>query len=990
MKKFVLQLTKSFAQITMVCAILCIFLGDVMGQVPRLTGPHYKEFTKSSASEQTWTVPDGVTKLRIEAVGAGGAGGYRVEIPTWQTANYEQEWSTGGGGGGAYARVNELDVKTGDRIIVIVGEGGVCTSAQSRHGGNTEVYKQELNSDLTFAARELKVKAAGGKSVGNNRDKYGKAGGKVADCVGEVKHNGGNGGNGYYNKWYIDYPIIGRRWYGAINTTSSGAGGGAGGPDGDGGNGTNGAENLGMDGGLAGPGWDKSGNGAGGKAGSNQDGGAGGNYGGGGSGGNSNWVNESANGGKGGDGFVRITYYVNECYNGPKIVELVPPADKCAGFSEYDVTAQIQNGNGTLTYTWTGDAHGANNIGAIHPSATNNCGETYNYSLTVIDELNCESDPATGSFTITNPTMAFQDDIIVEANEESGHFYVPNIASQLPSYMTDGCGNGLSIVNVTPAIGEELTAPSTIVIYKVQDICGNQKDVRVSVVTDGSIVPPSPGGSFTLSLTANKERLCAGEQATLTATANGGTAPITYTWSGTGLLDGGADNIKKTTATSTLSSTESSAVYSVTARDNAGNTATATITIYTNPVAADAADVDAGAQCSPFDYTYTVPTAPANTLYSWQISSNTGVEHATAFATPQPFFFAYGLDNTALESKTVTYTVTPVTSTGGTMCAGSPFDITITIKPSIENDAAFSFTATDVTCQLYYGMCDTLLTIDIPTYTTNITEYASSLTATPSMGTINSDGKLEVRLSEGETTITWTITDPCGHSIERTQKVTVTYPPCTGTVSDGSGNSYEVVRVGCECWTKTNLKAEKYDSEAGGGDIASAEGYYSSEYPNTDENIDKFGRLYTWYSAVNVAEGDDSAEPTLTEDGTSHIKYVQGICPDGWAIPTEYSYQNAFIYAGSAEALKTEDATLWLPGKNGTNTSGFTAVGAGYYDSNIDRYVNLLGETNWWNDESVSVSNAACSSITHSCPYVLSKDMNKHFGLSVRCVRRAN
>ena len=49
--------------------------------------------------------------------------------------------------------------------------------------------------------------------------------------------------------------------------------------------------------------------------------------------------------------------------------------------------------------------------------------------------------------------------------------------------------------------------------------------------------------------------------------------------------------------------------------------------------------------------------------------------------------------------------------------------------------------------------------------------------------------------------------------------------------------------------------------------------------PDNDEdaNLEAFGRLYTWYSAVKLPEGSTDA---LAEG------YVQGICPDGWHIPT--------------------------------------------------------------------------------------------------------
>lgn len=974
MKRFVLQLTKNVAQVAMFCVLFCFCAANLMAQTHRLSGPYTEYITSTDRYE--WIVPDGVTELKIEGVGGGGAGGFRIEIPTSQGTNYSWQWSTGGGGGAAYARVNALAVEPGQKLITYVGAKGLSTVSTRRNGGNTLVYYQNESN--------LVLKAEGGKSVLNDRDNIGKAGGSKDNCVGDVAFSGGKGGNGYYN----------RPW---INTTASGSGGGAAGSNGDGSPGVDGTSNHGWAGGSGGNG-DLGGAGGAGKNGYNQNGGAGGNYGGGGGGGNSGWVNESADGGAGGPGVIRITYYVDECYHAPVISTVAPPEDRCAGYSEYYVVATVTPGAAAITtYTWTGDVQGTTATGVVYPTDPNDptyiCGKTYSYTFSVMDANNCASDTVSGSFTISNPAISFNTiptQTGTKVSESPEQYGVPDITDVLKASLATGCANTLIVTGSTPAPGAILEHDLTTVTYHVKDMCGNTFDKDVSIYNPlepdgggGGIVP----GSLTLSLTADKERLCATQQATLTANVSGGTGPYTYSWTGTGLQDGGADNVKKTTATTDIPTTETSATYSVLVTDHNGLTANASITIYTNPAASNLTDVNAGENCAPFSYTYTPASVPANTNYTWQITSNDGVQNASSILYPQSQFYAYALKNTALETKTVVYTVSTTTTTGGVACPGNDFNITIKIKPSIENDANFEFNTTDASATLWYGACDTLMTLDVPTYHTDITEYASSLTLTPNMGTINSDGKLEIRLAAGENVIVWTITDPCGYSVSKTQTITVNYPPCTGTVSDGSGNSYEVVRVGCECWTKSNLKAQKY---VGGGDIASAEGYYSADNPNTDENIDKFGRLYTWYSAVNVTEGDDNATPTLTTEPTSHMQYVQGICPQGWAIPSQESFQSAFTAAGGTDNLKSSDGNLWLPGGAGTDASGFSAVGAGYYDSNIDRYVNLLGETYWWDDEAVTISEAACSSITHTCPYLLSTKMNKHFGLSVRCVRRAN
>jgi hypothetical protein len=60
-------------------------------------------------SNQTWTVPTGVTSIGIHLVGAGGGGASRV--------------GGGAGGGGGYAQ-GSYSVTAGQQFSLIVGEGG--------------------------------------------------------------------------------------------------------------------------------------------------------------------------------------------------------------------------------------------------------------------------------------------------------------------------------------------------------------------------------------------------------------------------------------------------------------------------------------------------------------------------------------------------------------------------------------------------------------------------------------------------------------------------------------------------------------------------------------------------------------------------------------------------------------------------------------------------------------------------------------------------
>ncbi len=101
-----------------------------------------------------------------------------------------------------------------------------------------------------------------------------------------------------------------------------------------------------------------------------------------------------------------------------------------------------------------------------------------------------------------------------------------------------------------------------------------------------------------------------------------------------------------------------------------------------------------------------------------------------------------------------------------------------------------------------------------------------------------------------------------------------------GTVTDIDGNEYQTVMMGDECWMRENLRTTRY---ADGREILPA-----PQAPNNDpQNIFKNGRLYTWFTVL------DKAEPTEETDGR-----VQGPCPDGWHVPSNFEWMGLEDFVG--------------------------------------------------------------------------------------------
>lgn len=211
---------------------------------------------------------------------------------------------------------------------------------------------------------------------------------------------------------------------------------------------------------------------------------------------------------------------------------------------------------------------------------------------------------------------------------------------------------------------------------------------------------------------------------------------------------------------------------------------------------------------------------------------------------------------------------------------------------------------------------------------------------------------------------------------ETTESLEVNFPPCGAgvTMIDGDGNTYETVRVGCDCWTKSNLKTETY---ADGTAIAFAEPYVSDLYPNAEDNANTYGLLYTWASAVNVPE-DLSTMPTPNNNG-----YVQGACGNGWRLPTTADIMK--INENGAAAIRSNN--LWLDNM-GTNTTDFSLLPAGFYNSTTERYENLLGMTFLLGADTYTgtqVIKLPCSQM--GCPTMILQDKSPADAFSVRCVK---
>jgi len=192
--------------------------------------------------------------------------------------------------------------------------------------------------------------------------------------------------------------------------------------------------------------------------------------------------------------------------------------------------------------------------------------------------------------------------------------------------------------------------------------------------------------------------------------------------------------------------------------------------------------------------------------------------------------------------------------------------------------------------------------------------------------------------------------------------------PCPGTPTVTYGaQTYNTVLIGNQCWLKENLNVgTKISANQNAINNFQVEKYC---YNNNSAYCDTFGALYQWNEAMDYS----------TTAG------AQGICPSGWHIPTKVEFETLCATVNNnSNALKSIGEGTGSGA--GTNTTGFSALIAGYhYPSggfvHLDYNAYFWTSTKWSSESSYYLFMYA----TNSFPYILNNDNVN--GQSVRCLK---
>ena len=221
--------------------------------------------------------------------------------------------------------------------------------------------------------------------------------------------------------------------------------------------------------------------------------------------------------------------------------------------------------------------------------------------------------------------------------------------------------------------------------------------------------------------------------------------------------------------------------------------------------------------------------------------------------------------------------------------------------------------------------------------------------------------------------------------------------PAAPTVTDIDGNLYSTVQVGEQCWMRENMRTTRYaDGTAiacsSTGSITTAYRYY----PNHDSaNVAAYGYLYNWFAVMNYVNSSNL---------TSGI--VQGVCPNGWHVPSDSDWVQLLYYVSSQNnygchnnsnniSKAMASTTGWnissIECATGYNQSSNNATGFSIFPAGCFRigYQNRIGEAAYlWSTTEYS-GNAAYGTYVDFNDTIMRRVINlfKDAGLTVRCLR---
>jgi len=213
--------------------------------------------------------------------------------------------------------------------------------------------------------------------------------------------------------------------------------------------------------------------------------------------------------------------------------------------------------------------------------------------------------------------------------------------------------------------------------------------------------------------------------------------------------------------------------------------------------------------------------------------------------------------------------------------------------------------------------------------------------------------------------------------------------PCEGVPTvDYGGQVYNTVKIGDQCWLRENLNI--------GTMLNSSDTLRNNDtiekycYQNEITNCDKFGGMYTWNELMNYVD-----------------TIPQGICPEGWHVPSDSDWK---ILEGTLDSLYAVNDTVWdttgwrgynvggimkkmgsddwyYPNVGAKNTFGFSAVPGGIRYFEEKTFDKVLAANYLWTSTKKEDSDAWFRLLSYGHADIKRSFTNTENAFSVRCIK---
>ena len=198
-----------------------------------------------------------------------------------------------------------------------------------------------------------------------------------------------------------------------------------------------------------------------------------------------------------------------------------------------------------------------------------------------------------------------------------------------------------------------------------------------------------------------------------------------------------------------------------------------------------------------------------------------------------------------------------------------------------------------------------------------------------------------------------------------------------GEMTDSrDGQVYKTVKIGNQVWMAQNLNYFTPDMS-----------YRASCHGGDSLHCGVAGRLYTWAVAMDSIKSAKDGYACGDGKMCPFTENYQGICPDGWRLPTEKEWNTLLTTVGGKEVAGKvlKSRVGWNNNGNGTDEFGFSALPAGDEFDGTGSYRNDgLGTSFWSVTEYYSVG-AQTLYLQYNDVVKVSYDL-KVRSLSIRCI----